>query len=116
VPSLDRELLAPGPVVVHAAPLDRNLVAGLPQLQLGVLPHRLVQPVARGAGDVLLHHQRLVQQRRQVVEHITGCRPSQPHTAATSSSANRPANTHSRELVAGQRVAARPSTRGIRMS
>ena len=50
-------------VVLGASPLDDLLLARLPQLEAGELAHRLVQSIAGGTRRVLLHHQRLVDQR-----------------------------------------------------
>ena len=57
VPSLRRKVHAPRQVVVGAAQFDGVLLARLVQLEPRVFPHRLVQPVAGGAGGVLLDHQ-----------------------------------------------------------
>ena len=50
-------------VVVDAAELDGFLLARLSRPEAGELAHRLVQSIARDALDVVLQHQRLVDQR-----------------------------------------------------
>ena len=50
-------------IVVDAAELDGLLLARLSRLEAGELAHRLVQSIARDALDVVLQHQRLVDQR-----------------------------------------------------
>ena len=49
--------------VLDAAELDRLLLARLPRPEAGELAHRLVQSIARDALNVVLQHQRLVDQR-----------------------------------------------------
>jgi hypothetical protein len=55
--------LTPGHVVVGAAALDGVLLARLPELQAGVLAHRLVQPIAGAALGVLAHDQGPIDKR-----------------------------------------------------
>ena len=63
VPPLRREAPTPRQVIVGAAPFDGVLLARPVQLQTRIFAHRLVQPVAGGAGGILLDHQRPVDQR-----------------------------------------------------
>jgi hypothetical protein len=55
--------LTPGDVEVGASQFDNVLLAGLPELEAGVLAHRLVQPIAGAALGVLSHDQGLVDKR-----------------------------------------------------
>src|SRR5262249_39523397 len=63
---------AGGDVVVRAALVEEVHFVGVAQLETGVLPHRLVQPVPGQPGQVLLHHERLVDQGRQQVQRVGG--------------------------------------------
>ena len=72
VPRVGLRFETPRPVVLDVPLVEEVLLGGVPQLQAGVLAHGFVQPIARDPADVLLHHQRLVHQRRQHVQRLAG--------------------------------------------
>ena len=110
---------APRPVVLDVALVERFLLTGVAQLEAGVLPHRLVQPVAGDASDVLFRHQRLVDQRRQHVQGLAG-RLVAVRTDRLDVLQGEPAREHAqapqqRLLAAGQQIVAPVDGRAQRL-
>jgi hypothetical protein len=69
VPEVVLGLQRPGPVVLDEPVVQRVVLGGGANLAGGVVAHRLVQPEAGDPVQVLPGYQRLVDQRRQLVQH-----------------------------------------------
>ena len=83
-------------VVVAVTRSDGVGFAGLAELFQRVLAHGFQQPVSRSAAGVFGHHQRLVDQQGELVEHLVALHSSAPATARAASRSNPPRNTASR--------------------
>jgi len=67
MPGVVLRLSAPPPVVFDVLLIEEVLFGGVAQLEAGVFAHGLVQPVTGDIPHVHSDHQRLIDQRRQLV-------------------------------------------------